>query len=362
MGFGRPAVVSYTFLCLLLLAWNAALLCAQTGKPKETPEFEKLAEGVYAHIASADSNAVSNAGFIILDHFVLVFDTHFTLEAGQELAARIHAITPKPVRYLMNSHFHPDHTHGNQAFPGALEISSTATRRDMLQKDIPALNRSLTMADEQLQKLNKQALQEHDPRQLQMIRSQIAARQEFLSRMSKLKIIPPIITLDDSLTVRDGTHEVQLLYLGAGHTNGDVVLFLPSEKVAFLGDLFFNAALPNTQDAILLDWIKTLGEVLRLDAEKFVPGHGPVGGRKDVQEFLRYLEELKALVAPAVNRGDTLDQVLHDVHLPGKFSAFGFQSFFQSNVQKMFTELKAQQLSAPPFEGPKMPELEKTRP
>jgi cyclase len=110
------------------------------------------------------------------------------------------------------------------------------------------------------------------------------------------------LTLDTRLSIIEGKREVDLLYVGIGHTDGDIILFLPAEKVVFLGDLFFNAALPNVQDANLLEWMKTLDEILKLDAEKFIPGHGLVGTKQDVREFLGYFEELKALVAPAVTR------------------------------------------------------------
>ena len=94
--------------------------------------------------------------------------------------------------------------------------------------------------------------------------------------MTGLKIIPPLLGVEDSLDVNDALRPARLLYLGKGHTDGDLVLYLPKEKIAFVGDLFFNSALPNTQDAFLLEWIRTLGELLKLDAETFVPGHGPV--------------------------------------------------------------------------------------
>jgi glyoxylase-like metal-dependent hydrolase (beta-lactamase superfamily II) len=120
-----------------------------------------------------------------------------------------------------------------------------------------------------------------------------------------------------------------------------VVLYLPEEKVAFLGDLFFHEALPNVEDARILDWIKTLREAVKLDANSFVPGHGQVGSKSDVEDFITYFEDLKALVEPGVTRGDTLEQVIHDLRLPAKYVSYSFQNFFPANVQKMYTELKA---------------------
>jgi cyclase len=128
------------------------------------------------------------------------------------------------------------------------------------------------------------------------------------------------------------------------------VLFLPAQKVVFAGDLFFSSAIPNVQDARILDWMQTLGKLLKLDADRFVPGHGPIGSKKDVEAFLHYFEDLKAMVQPAVERGDSLEQVTRELQMPAKYSSYLFQNFFSSNVQKMFAELKALQLESMPKE------------
>ncbi len=329
----------------------------QGGESQATREGDlvKLADNVYARIVSPDGNAVGNSGVVVLDHSVLVFDTHFTPEGAQALLTKIRALTSKPVRYVVNSHFHPDHTHGNQVFGSAHIISSFNARRDILQKDLPTLNRTLTTAQSQLDRLRKElASPAAGTVGNEQLRGQIASRQELLDRMSRLKIIAPVLTLDDRLLIREEAREVELRFVGAGHTDGDIIMFLPAEKILFLGDLFFNAALPNTQDANLLEWMKTLEQILKIDAVKFVPGHGAAGTAKDVKEFMGYLEELKALVQPAVTRGDSMEQILRDVQVPARFSSYRFQNFFQANVQEMYVELRALQLAsqpAPPPEG-----------
>jgi cyclase len=333
-----------------------SLLRAQAGPGQQAKEGDltKLAEGVYAQVVSPDGNAVSNSGIVVLEHSVLVFDTHFTPEAGQALLSKIRAVTPKPVRYVINSHYHPDHTHGNQVFTGPVQIiGSSNARRDILQKDLPAFNRSLAAVQTQLDAMRKELTAPGaDVAGQEQLRRQIATRQELLERVSRLKIIPPVVTLDDSLMLADGQRQVDLRYVGIGHTDGDIILYLPAEKIVFTGDLFFNSALPNTQDAILLEWIKTLGELLKLDAEKYVPGHGPVGTKKEVRDFLDYLEQLKSLVEPAVTRGDSVEQTLRDVQVPARFSSFSFQNFFPANVQQMYVELRAIQLAASSTNSP----------
>jgi cyclase len=302
---------------------------------------------VYARVVSPDGEEVSNAGIVVLEHSVLVVDTHFTPEAGQSLQGAIRSITSKPVRFIVNSHGHADHTHGNQVFPDAQLIGSSAARKDALQMDLPSLNRTIAITQSQLEKLRREISKESNSNQVRQLREQIKTREAYIQAMSRLKITAPFITLDDSLKIQDGKQEVRVLFLGKGHTDGDVVVFLPVAKIAFVGDLFFNEAIPNVQDASILAWMKTLEEVLKLGADKFVPGHGAVGDAKDVQIFLGYFQAIQSLVKESIDRGDTLEQATKDIAVPDKYSGYRFQNFFPSNVQKIYAELKALQAPAP---------------
>jgi cyclase len=346
-GFAIPRdfIKKAACICFLLtLGWS---FCALS-PAKENTELNKLADNVYARIVTPDGNAVSNSGFVVLDHSVLVFDTHFTPEAGQALLAAIRSVTPKPVLYVVNSHAHADHTHGNQAFADAQLIGSSAARRDVLQVDLPSLNRTAGITQSQIEKLRKEMSKETDTSQIKRLGEQIKSRQDYVQSISRLKILAPFITIDDTLRIQDGKQEVQLRYLGKGHTEGDIVMFLPAQKIAFVGDLFFNESIPNVQDASILPWMKTLEDVLKLDAEKFIPGHGAVGSRKDVEKFLGYFQELQNLVKESVERGDSMEQATRDIAIPAKLSSYSFQNFFPSNVQKMYAELKALQTPAVP--------------
>jgi len=355
----RTKTMVCTALLLAACLAGAAAANQRAGAPAATPsatpgDLTRLADGVFVRIVSPDSDAVSNGGVIVLESGVLLFDTYYTPEAAGALAEKLKAVTPRPVRYIVNSHFHPDHTHGNQVFPAARQvIAATAARRDMLQRDLPALNQVQNIARTQVEQLSKELGMEPDVKRRETLRGQLNARQAFLQSMSALKIVAPSMTVDDSLSIRDGGREVRLLYLGAGHTDGDLILFLPQEKIVFLGDLFFNASLPNAEDATFLEWTKTLGEALKLDAATFVPGHGQVGTRRDVEDFLTYLKDLKELVAPAVKRGDTLERVVADLHLPAKYASLGFQNFFPANLQRMYAELKALETAAQQRDGVK---------
>ena len=303
----------------VFLLFAIGLYCCESIFAFEDTELTKLAEGVYVRIVSPDSNAVANAGFVIMDRSVLVFDTHFTPEAGKSLLKEIRSVTLKPIRYVVNSHAHADHTHGNQAFSNAQLIGSTIARHEVLESDLPTLERAINITEKQLEKLRKDAKKEENLSQVPYIQKQIQTREEYLRTVSRLQIMAPIITLDDNLTIRDGNQKVCIAYLGVGHTKGDVIMYVPAHKIAFVGDLFFNEAIPNVQDANILKWMETLKEVLKLDADTFVPGHGRVGSKNDVEAFLKYLEDLKAMVQPAVDSGEPVEQVIKSIPIPAKY-------------------------------------------
>jgi glyoxylase-like metal-dependent hydrolase (beta-lactamase superfamily II) len=217
-----------------------------------------------------------------------------------------------------------------------------------MENDLPLLNRMMETTRTQLEKLRKETDNKESGVDPTLPMRDIKSLEDHLQTMSRQKIAPPFVTLDDSLIIQDGKQEIRICFLGAGHTSGDVVLFLPALKIAFAGDLFFESAIPNVKDAHILQWMKTLEEVLKMDADKFVPGHGNPGSKKDVAAFLAYLGDLQTMVQPAVDRGDSLEEVLRDIRLPAKYSSYRFQSFFPANVQKMYMELKELQISAPP--------------
>lgn len=322
----------------------------------ENDRLVKISERAYARIVSPNGNAVGNSGFVLLNSSVLVFDTHFTPEEGAELLDEIEQITSLPVRYVVNSHYHPDHTHGNQIFKNAQIIGNEGTRRDILEKDLPSLERSITVTTSQLEKMREGLSGPRDPDRLESQRQQIENRQEYLDTLKALHIVPPLIVFDEYLAIREGPDEARILTIGSGgHTSSDAILFLPDQKVVFCGGLFFNTAIPNVQDAEILKWMDSLERILALDAAIYIPGHGPPGRRQDLLRFLEYFHDLRTLVWAFVTSGKSIEQAVKEIQLPEKYSGYRFKNLFPSNVQRMYEELKEELLLSIPIEGPQLP-------
>ncbi|MEJ2111870.1 MAG: MBL fold metallo-hydrolase, partial [Acidobacteriota bacterium] len=354
-GTGSHSMVRCNFLRFKVLFSLLCLCSIGSLSAGENDRLIKLDDSVYARIVSPNGNAVGNSGFVILENWVVVFDTHFTPEEGQQLKDAIKTVTPLPVLCVINSHYHPDHTHGNQVFKNAFVIGSKGTREDVLQKDLPSLERSILVTSTQLERMREDLSKLKDPEKIESTRDQVRTRESYLQTLQKLDIKEPLVAMKDYLAIRVGLDEAQILCIGSGHTENDAILYVPSKKIVFCGGLFFNTAIPNVQDANILTWMKTLMRMLEMDADIFVPGHGPPGNRRKVQDFLEYFYSLRALVEPFVNSGKSLELAMQEVQLPEKYRSYRFKNLFPSNIQKMYEELKAELLLSIPIEGPQLP-------
>jgi cyclase len=300
----RWPVVAALFLALGVGHFARAL--ADTG-----PAYKKVvvADGIYQYqLPDVDDIEVNgNSIAIEADHDILVFDTNVLPSAAQLVLADLRQISNKPVRYVVNSHWHPDHWDGNELyareFPD-LEIIASATTRRLMENTMHVYIRTLDFesrdANKQLERALKsgksadgKVLSEQDREE---IRDDLRAERNFLTEYQGLHPVLPTLTFGDTLTLFHGGREFRLLQL-PGHTAGDTVLYLPTEKIVLVGDLLVYPV-PYLASAHPTAWIASLKTLSQLDATTFIPGHGPVLHDRD------YLN----LVA------DSLQSVVDQVH------------------------------------------------
>jgi cyclase len=306
----------------------AILLFAATSAFAQNADFDvvKVADGVYATVAKPGGLASGNAGFVIGDDGVVVVDTFFTPAAADELIAEIAKLTPKPIKFAINTHYHLDHTGGNQEFT-ARGVPIVA--HDHVMEWQTTKNRRFLPAPEELQKRRDDA---------------VAKKNDALVR--RLDAMKSIVLTNPTLTLASGTmhlyigkREVQLFTM-PGHTGGDVLAFVPDANVLFTGDLGWSKTLPNLVDATVADWIPTLDKILAEHPNaKFVPGHGQVATAAELRDFREYLDDLRTRVKKAIADGLTIEQAKQQLALPEKYKSFAFQNFAQPNVEDMYKEL-----------------------
>src|SRR5439155_2524223 len=240
--------------------------------------------------------ASGNAGFVVGDDGVLIFDTFFTPAAIEELIGEIQSLTKLPIKYAVNSHYHLDHTGGNQVL-AARGVPIVAHDNVMLWQTTK--NKRFLPAPEELQKRRADAAKQlsETPEDQKEKRAQLERQIRRFDAMQTIKLTNPTATFGSgALHLYLGKREVVLFTL-PGHTGGDVFAYVPDANVVFTGDLGWSKTLPNLVDATVNDWIPTLDKILGLyPRARFVPGHGNVAEAADIRDFRDYLADLRARV------------------------------------------------------------------
>jgi glyoxylase-like metal-dependent hydrolase (beta-lactamase superfamily II) len=294
----------------------------------------------------------ANAAFIVDRDEVLVVDTHYTPSAARQLIAEIKKVTPLPVRYVLNTHWHPDHVQGNQAYVGSFGpnveyISQHLTRQDIIGKALPSIQDQLkslpkTIADAEVRLAagKDERGQPLTDAQRQQLTQGIADLKSYLEELQTIRPTLPTITFERSMILHRPSRDIYVLYYGKGHTRGDVVVYLPKEKVVVTGDLLTNG-IPFMRDAYPVEWVETLRSVERLDFETAIPGHGSVQqGKKQLSRLISFLADVVAAVKDGVVKGQTLDDLKKGIDLTQYQSDFpNFKSGAPAMIERTYLEV-----------------------
>ena len=331
------------FLILLLLAFLSGVTNAGSTVPTKAEDdftLVKVADGVYAAVAKSGGLASGNAGFIAGDDGVIVVDTFFTPQAAEELIDSISAETKQPIKYALNTHYHLDHSGGNQVF-ASRSIPIIAHDNVMLWQTTK--NRRFLPTPEELQKRRTDTAKQlsETPSDQTDKHVQLERQLRRIDALLTIKLTNPTVTFSTgTVHLHLGQREV-ILFTLPGHTGGDILAYIPDANVVFTGDMSWRKTLPNLVDATVGDWIVSLDILLKEHpSSKFVPGHGEVATAEDVREFRDYLDDLRSRVKQAIAEGLSVDQAKEQLKLPEKYKSFAFQNFATPNVEDMYKELK----------------------
>ena len=298
-----------------------------------------LGDSVYAIIRDEPLAFAVHANnlVIVCDSDVVVVDSDFTRAAATEVIAAIRRITPKPVRYLVNTHWHDDHVMGNQAyedaFPGIQFIAHAATKDGLLHDAVENRKQQLAGAPQALEYFRNTL---RDGKSLAggalgaeeraAWESTIAIVEQYLREAPTARPMVPSITFDDQFTLRRGSRTIEIRFLGLGNTKGDAIVYLPKERIVASGDLVV-APIPFTFNANIGPWIGALDRLRALQATTLVPGHGPV---MHDDAYLRQVQRLLGTIAKqaddAVARGDSLAAARKAIDLTEMRQAFAGES------------------------------------
>lgn len=283
-------------LTLTLALLSAAALWSQTGPLPAAYRFQEIQPGIYSAIGTGQMNVGSNSAVIVNRDDVLIVDSHISPESARAMLREIKTITDKPVRFLINTHFHYDHANGNQVFAPAIDIIGHELTRKKLTGD-EVLKRGI-FADvlrnlpQQLDDLLKRAAAEPVGPAKGRLEQQLRIQQAYAEALKELRPTPPNLTLQDRMTLIRGDREIQLLHLGRAHTAGDIFVYLPKERLLCTGDVVYNG-IPNLSDGYVNEWPETLEKIKALDFVDVIPGHGdPFKGRERLDALQAYMRDL----------------------------------------------------------------------
>ena len=288
---------------------------------KETNYFYLYAlhEGVYAAIAKLGQGAWSNAGIVDMGDELLIFDSLATPSAGYELKMQAEKVTGKRAKYLINSHYHGDHVFGNQAFTDTTIVSTSSTRKWFIEKNkIEDVSKEKEEMKEYLKKLKKQIKVSQDRAIKESLTNQFNEMSNVLKDLPHLKMVLPSVTFDEKLVIEGSKRKVELYCYGGGHTPSDTFMYLPEEKIGFMGDLVtVDLHLP-IYDPVIFSAI--LEKVKSLDIDLIVPGHGSPGNKELLYTLDNYLTFLKEKTTEALKVGVTLEDLVSTLEIPNEYS------------------------------------------
>src|SRR5262249_21123210 len=278
-------------------------------------DFKQVGPGIYGAIAKPTAMLNCNAAVIVNRDHVLVVDTHSKPSAAKALIKQIRdEVTNLPVRYVVDSHLHGDHAMGNEAYPevfgGNVEVISSVKTRQWLEKlGMSRLKESLDDVPKQVADLRRKLETSKDESERAILLAHIEGLEDYKKEMTPPRVTLPTMTFERRLVIHRAGREVHLLFLGRAHTAGDVVAFVPSERVIATGDLM-HGLLPYMGDGFPDEWHTTLTALEALEFDRVIPGHGSIQeGKSVLSEFRGYVEEMTEKVARGVERGQALGEL-----------------------------------------------------
>ena len=293
-----------------------ALALTSVDYVRPAPQTIKVAEGVYLFVTKpyGDAGMDGNSVAILSNEGVLVFDTNGTPAASALVLAEIRQLTDKPVRYVVNSHWHWDHWYGTEtytkAFPDVKVVAHEKTRAMMAG---PAIE------------FNRPGLEKQLPGYIGMLEQRVASRPElqpaleearfFLDQKKNARLVLPTTTYKDRLDLTLGERTIQVRHFDRAVTPGDSFLYLPSEKILVTGDLLVNP-ISFALSSYPTGWLRTLEMLDGLDVNVIVPGHGePLRDKTLLRTHIEVMRELLKIGKDAKARGLDADQAKEEALL-----------------------------------------------
>lgn len=305
--------------------------------------LHEVARGSWAWMQPDGSWGLNNAGLVVDGEASLLVDTLFDLAHTQTMLDAMRDAVPaaEDIGTVVNTHANGDHCWGNELVKGADIVASSKAADEMLELP-PAKVAMLGKAARTLKALGPlgKGLATVGPAKIRNLwDAGPFVEHAFGSfEFGNITLVPPTTTFDGKLTLRVGDRDVQLFEVGPAHTEGDVLAFLPDERVVYTGDILFIEAHPIIWAGPVANWIDAIDLILSLKAEAIVPGHGPMASVEQVTRLRAYLTTLYDETKRCFDAGLSVEDATYAVKLEG-FASWGEGERVAVNVDTIYREL-----------------------
>lgn len=269
---------------LVFAAFFAQAAFAQNG-------LTQIADNVYCYAdvkpMVPQNSFAANAGVIIGRDGIVVIDTLTSAKEGQRLINDIRAISDKPIKYVVTTHFHPDHVLGSSEFA---KLGATI---------IAHVN-------------DKGSLEKAGPTMVNFVRRSWGLTEE---ELEGTEVAYPTLAFSDRMEIDLGDQKIELIYPGPSHTDGSLLVYLPDKKILFTGDILFTGYHPYIGDGNIPSWLKVLDGIRGMDVSQIIPGHGPISDKKDVAAMREYLEIFDKKAKELCRSSDDLEYIISELKM-----------------------------------------------
>ncbi|QSO45647.1 MBL fold metallo-hydrolase [Alicyclobacillus mengziensis] len=253
-------------------------------------DFYEVGTGIYAAIVHDGAGALGNAGIVDLGDRTLVFDTTQSIPAAQELKNVAKKLTGQEASLVVNSHRHNDHVLGNQVFADATIISTEVTRSVMANRLPAFLEFAKAHPEYPNQIRNRLSDASLSDQGRWEVERDLGDTEHLAAHLPEYVPTLPTLCFENQMHIYGSAREAQLLTYGSAHSASDAFMYLPEDKVLFVGDLAFIGYHPSMADGNPELWVTILGRILELEFDTVIAGHGPVGNRSHVEQTKHYVE------------------------------------------------------------------------
>lgn len=301
---------------ILELAYHRAAWARAAG-PDTGPklfDIEKVADGIYFAQARPQAMTNCNASIYVGAKEVVVVDAHSKPSAAASLIAQIkREITEKPVRYVINTHFHWDHTQGNHAYRAAEQkidfIASDTTKKLMSELGVARMKASVGQVPQQVDELRARTAKSNSAAEKAFCADQIRQLEAYQAELQNYTLELPTITFDKTYLLKDPAHDLHLEFCGHAHTAGDIVVFCPQKRTISSGDVI-HGFFPFIADGFPHAWPGTIQSIGQLEFTTILPGHASLQtGRTIMTNMSNYIEELTGKVEEGKKAGLTVPEL-----------------------------------------------------